>query len=205
MVLTFGKKVRVRHCQAMQMSEYEQGEAYLQGTKIVPGSLLEELGDAAEATLVNRAAAALEAQLQKLPATGATVHAVRQLLMAVLNNMSESHAELLWLQPGGCAVPLVVWDTYSKVLAVSSRSIWAEPDVLLCDRFETAANVVSVIEVTRMQTSRTLDEQGAFQISQRLAQLWPYQRSRESWWAGLGRCRLCGHLAHSGALETVFE
>ena len=41
------------------MSEYEQGEAYLQGSKIFPGSLLEELGDAAEATLVNRAAAAL--------------------------------------------------------------------------------------------------------------------------------------------------
>ena len=70
--------------------------------------------------------------------------------MAVLNNMSESHAELLKQQPGGCAMPLVVWDTYSKVLAVSSRSIWAEPDVLLCDRF--AANVVSVIEVTRKQT-----------------------------------------------------
>ena len=187
MVLTLRRKVQVhpkQHCQAMQLSEYDQGEAYLQGTNVVSVSLLEELRDAADATLVSRAAVALGAHLQKLPAMGATGRAVQQLLMAVMESMSNSHAGLLRLQP--ChRVPLVVWDTHSKVLAVSSRSIWAEPDVLLCDRFETAANVVSLVEVTRKLASRPLEVQGASQIAQRLNQLWPYQRSRESWWAGL--------------------
>ena len=133
---------------------------------------------------MNRAALALGAQLQKLPATGATQHAVQQLLTAVLNSMSESHAGLLSLQPGD-HVPLVVWDTHIKVLAVSSTSIWTELDVLLCDRVERAANVVSMIEVPRKLASRTQEVQGALQIAQRLTQLRPYQRSRESWWAGL--------------------
>eukprot|EP00891_Asterochloris_glomerata_P009098 jgi/Astpho2/9098/fgenesh1_pg.00133_%23_93_t len=79
----------------MQLSEYDQGEAYLQGTNVVSVSLLEELRDAADATL-------------------------------------------------------------------------------------TAANVVSLVEVTRKLASRPLEVQGASQIAQRLNQLWPYQRSRES-------------------------
>ena len=58
MVLTLRRKVQVhpkQHCQAMQLSEYDQGEAYLQGTNVVSVSLLEELRDAADATLVGRA------------------------------------------------------------------------------------------------------------------------------------------------------
>ena len=168
----------------MQLSEYDEGVAYLQGTKVVPITLLEKLGDAADATLGNKAAVALGAQLQKLPAAGAKEHDVQQLVAAVLNNMSESHAGLLSLQPRD-RVPLVVWDTHRTGLAVSSSSILAEPGVLLCDRIETAANVVSLVEVTRKLADRVLEVQGALQICQRLTQLWPYQRSRKSWWPGL--------------------
>ena len=165
-------------------SENQQGETYLRDTTICSVSLLEELGDAADATLVDNAAVALGAQLQKLPALGDKEEPVQRLLMAVLNNMSESHAELL-RQQSGDRRPLLVWDTHSKGLTVSSNSISAKPDVLLCDRFEAAANVVSIVEAKPKLGSRPKEVQAAFQIAQRLAQLHDYQPSRGSWWVGL--------------------
>ncbi len=165
-------------------SENQQGEMYLRGTKTCSVFLLEELGDAADATLVGNAAMALAAQLQKLPALGDKEEPVQKLLMAVLNNMSESHAELLRQQPGD-RHPLLVWDTHSKGLTVSSRSISAKPDALLCDRFEAAANVVSIIEAKPKLGSKPKEVEAAFQIAQRLDQLHEYQPSRGSWWVGL--------------------
>ena len=142
-------------------SRNEQGNEYLRGTKTCFVTLLDELGDAADPTLVASAAIALEAQLQKQPATGEREGPLQQALMAVLKNMSASHAELLRQQPGDRC------------------------HALLCDRFEAAANVVSIIEAKCNLGSRSMEVQSAFQIAQRLSQLKPSQPSRRSWWVGL--------------------
>ena len=165
-------------------SDNEQGDAYLRGTKTCSVTLLDELGDAADPTLVANAAVALKAQLQKQPATGEREDPVQHALMAVLRNMSASHAELLRQQPGDRR-PFVVWDTHIKGLTVSSRSISAKPDALLCDRFEAAATVVSIIEAKRKLGSRPMEVEAAFQIAQQLSQLETSQPSRGSWWVGL--------------------
>ena len=162
----------------------EQGEEYLSHSKVCSASLLEELGDAADPRLVASAATALEAHLQSRPALGDREEPVQELLIAILENMRESHAELLRQQPGQ-RQPFLVWDTHSTGLTVSSKAISAKPDVLCCDCFEGASNVVSIIEAKRNLRTRPMQVQGAYQIAQRITQLKPFQPSRGSWWVGL--------------------
>ena len=142
------------------ITENEQGEAYLSQSELC-ASLLEELGDAADPTVVANTAAALGAQLQKQPAAGDREEPVQELLIAVPKNMSKSHAELLGQQPGG-RQPSLVWDTHSTGLTVSSKAISAMPDALLCDRCEGAGIVVSIIEAKKTLRSWSTQVQGTF-------------------------------------------
>ena len=76
---------------------------------------------------------------------------------------------------------MLVWDTHLQGLAVSDSSIRAKPDMLLCDAYAEAANIVSVVEAksTLMEANNHIDV--AFQLSQRVEQLQRCQANRSSW------------------------
>ena len=64
---------------------------------------------------------------------------MQSLLVSLFQHMRERQ-----LQHGNTA--MIVWDTHTKGLAVSSSSSRAKPDLLLCKEESAAANVVTVLE-----------------------------------------------------------
>ena len=88
---------------------------------------------------------------------------------------------------------MAVWDMQLKGLAVTDSSIRANLDLLLCDTYTEAANLVSVVKAKSTLAEANNHVDVAFQLQQRVERLRQFQPRRSSW---VLEKHICGHLAH---------
>ena len=120
------------------------------------------------------AARSLKQQMEDCPVNGNSEGPVQKLVIKLFTDMHSGfnvhgHAAML------------VWHTHLQGLAVSDSSIRAKPDMLLCDAYAEAANVVSVVEAKSTLAEANNHVDVAFQLGQRVEQLQMSQTKRSSW------------------------
>ncbi len=131
---------RFKYTQTPLQTAREAGKALLRSSELCGPELVDSLlGDMPDTTALDIAVQSLKAQMEFCPVDGNTEEPVQQLIIRLFTDLKSS------FDLDGSAA-MVVWDTHLKGLTVSDSSIRAKPDMLLCDTYTEAANVVSVVQ-----------------------------------------------------------
>lgn len=132
------------------------------------------LGDMPDIQALEAAAQSLKQQMEDCPVDGSSEGPVQKLVIKLFTDMRSG-----FNRHGRAA--MLVWDTHLQGLAVSDSSIRAKPDMLLCDAYAEAANIVSVVEAKSSLIEANSHVDVAFQLGQRVEQLQRSQTKRSSW------------------------
>ena len=156
---------RFKYTQTSLQTAHEAGKALLTSSGLCGPQLVDSLlGGMPDTTVLDTAVDSLKAQLELCPVDGNTEEPVQQLIIRLFTDLKSS------FDSDGSAA-MVVWDTHLKGLTVSGSSIRAKPDMLLCDTYTEATNVVSVVEAKSTLAEANNHTDVAFQLQQRVQQL----------------------------------
>ncbi len=145
------------------------------------------------------AAQSLKQQMENYPVDGSSESPVQKLVNKLFTDMHSG------FNLHGRAA-MLVWDTHLQGLAVSDSSIRAKPDMLLCQGYAEAANVVSVVEAKSSLIEANNRADVAFQLAQRVEQLQRSQKKRSSWvFAAVGNTSVeIWHIKQVSLLHVLF-
>ncbi len=166
---------RLKYTQTPLQTAREAGKALLDSSQLCGPELVHTLlGDMADMTALDIAVRSVKAQMEDCPVDGNTVQPVQKLVVRLFTDLQSSS------NLDGSAA-MVMWDTHVKGVTVSDSSIRAKPDLLLCDTYTEAANVVTVVEATNTLAEAHNRVDIAFQLQQRVEQLQRSQPRRSFW------------------------
>lgn len=166
---------RLKYTQTPLHTAREAGKALLDSWQLCGPELIHALlGDMPDTHALDAAARSLKQQMEDCPVDSKSEQPVQKLVIKLSTDLHScfslhGHAAML------------VWDTRMQGLAVSDSSVRAKPDMLLCDTYAEAANVVSVMEAKSTLTETNNHVAVAFQLCQRVEQLQSFQTKRSSW------------------------
>jgi len=166
---------RLKYTQTPLHTACEAGKALLDSSQLCGPELVHALlGDMPDTHALEAAAHSVKQQMEDCPVDGRSEEPVQKLVIKLFTDLRSCFS-----LHGRAA--MLVWDTHLQGLAVSDSSIRAKPDMLLCDTYAEAANVVSVVEATSTLTEANNHVAVAFQLGQRVKQLQSSQTKRSSW------------------------
>ena len=153
----------------------EQGQQVLVNSDVCGAQLVDALlAEMPNAEVMAAAVLSMQQQLEKTPAVGNKEDPVQQLVHSLFSNLHDGFV------PAGHPA-MLIWDTHQKGLTVSDSSLRAKPDLLLCDTYAEAANVVTVVEAKSTLNDPHHYQDVAFQLRQRMEQLYWSQPRRAFW------------------------
>ena len=166
---------RLKYTQTPLHTAREAGKALLDSSQLCGPELVHALlGDMPDTHALEAAAQSLKQQMEDCPVDGKLEEPVQKLVVKLFTDLHSCFS-----LHGRAA--MLVWDTHLQGLAVSDSSIRAKPDMLLCDTYAEAANVVTVVEAKSTLTEANNHVAVAFQLGQRVEQLQTSQTKRSSW------------------------
>lgn len=166
---------RLKYTQTPLHIAREAGKALLDSSQLSGPDLVHALlGDMPVTHALEAAAQSLKQQMEDRPLDGKLEEPVQKLVIKLFTDLQSC-----FCLHGRAA--MLVWDTHLQGLAVSDSSIRAKPDMLLCDTYAEAANVVTVVAAKSTLTEANNHVAVAFQLGQRVEQLQTSQTKRSSW------------------------
>ena len=166
---------RLKYTQTPLHTAREAGKAVLDSSQLCGPELVHALlGDMPDTYALEAAAAqSLKQQMEDCPVDGKLEEPVQKLVIKLFTDLHSCFS-----LHGRAAI--LVWDTHLQGLA-SDSSIRAKPDMLLCDTYAEAANIITVVIAKSTLTEANNHVAVAFQLGQRVEQLQSSQTKRSSW------------------------
>ena len=192
---------RLKYTQTPLHTAREAGKVLLESAQLYGAELVHVLlDDMPDTQALEAAAQSLKQQMENCPVDGSSESPVQKLVIKLFTDMHSG------FNLHGRAA-MLVWDTHLQGLAVSDSSIRAKPDMLLCQGYAEAANVVSVVVEAKsslIEANNRVDV--AFQLAQRVEQLQRSQKKRSSWvFAAVGNTSVeIWHIKQVSLLHVLF-